>query len=64
MQDERFKNGNYDFDEFKELPLNSFAIGRMAGHISFLSPKSMEKKFGRILCSRLMVYMSFLVVFK
>ncbi len=47
VSDERFKSGNYDPEEFKELPLNSFAIGRMAGHISFLSPYSMNRKFGR-----------------
>jgi len=47
MNDPRFKNGNYDIDDFKEEGLNGLAIGRMAGHISFLSPHSMDKKFGR-----------------
>ncbi len=45
--DPRFKDGNYKEDDFKEEGLLSFAIGRMAGHISFLSPHSMNKKFGR-----------------
>ena len=47
VKDERFKGGNYDKDDFTEEGLQSFAIGRMAGHISFLSPYSMNKKFGR-----------------
>lgn len=47
INDPRFKNGNYVEEEFSEVPLASFAIGRMAGHISFLSPYSMDKKFGR-----------------
>ncbi|MDD3343226.1 MAG: homoserine O-acetyltransferase [Sulfurospirillaceae bacterium] len=47
MHDPRFKNGNYDPKDFEEEGLLSFAIGRMAGHISFLSPHSMNKKFGR-----------------
>ncbi len=47
VKDARFKDGNYEKEDFEELPLSGFAIGRMAGHISFLSPHSMEKKFGR-----------------
>ncbi len=46
-RDPRFKNGNYDKDDFKEHGLDGLAIGRIAGHISYLSPASMEKKFGR-----------------
>jgi homoserine O-acetyltransferase len=45
--DPRFKNGLYEKDDFKEEGLNGLALGRMAGHISFLSPHSMEQKFGR-----------------
>lgn len=47
IRDIRFKNGNYDLDAFKEKGLDGLAIGRIAGHISYLSPNSMEKKFGR-----------------
>jgi len=47
VKDPRFKDGNYKKEDFEELPLNGFAIGRMAGHISFLSPYSMNQKFGR-----------------
>lgn len=47
VNDPRFKNGHYEKDDFKEEGLLGFAIGRMAGHISFLSPYSMEKKFSR-----------------
>lgn len=45
--DPNFKNGEYDFDEIKEKGLKGASIGRMGGHISFLSPHSMNKKFGR-----------------
>ncbi|MEA3419248.1 MAG: homoserine O-acetyltransferase [Campylobacterota bacterium] len=46
-RDSRFKNGNYDKDAFKEEGLDGLAIGRIAGHISYLSPDSMDSKFGR-----------------
>jgi len=46
-RDPRFNNGNYDKDEFKEKGCDGLAIGRIAGHISYLSPDSMEEKFGR-----------------
>jgi len=46
-KDPRFKNGNYDIDDFKEEGLDGLAIGRIAGHISYLSPYSMDSKFGR-----------------
>jgi len=46
-RDPRFNNGNYDKDEFKEKGCDGLAIGRIAGHISYLSPDSMEKKFGK-----------------
>ena len=45
--DPLFQGGNYAPDAFEKEGLLSFAIGRMAGHISFLSPHSMQKKFGR-----------------
>lgn len=45
--DVRFKNGHYEKDAFKEEGLMGLAIGRIAGHISYLSPDSMSKKFGR-----------------
>lgn len=46
-KDPRFKNGNYDKNAFKKEGLNGLAIGRIAGHISYLSPVSMDEKFGR-----------------
>jgi homoserine O-acetyltransferase len=46
-RDPRFKDGNYDKDDFKEQGLDGLAIGRIAGHISYLSPDSMDDKFGR-----------------
>jgi len=45
--DPRFENGLYEKDAFKEEGLFGFAVGRMAGHISFLAPDSMDRKFGR-----------------
>jgi homoserine O-acetyltransferase len=47
LRDEAFKQGYYDPEEIKEHGLVGLAIGRMAGHISFLSHHSMDKKFGR-----------------
>lgn len=47
LKDPEFKNGYYDPDSIRENGLSGMAIGRMAGHISFLSPQSMERKFGR-----------------
>ena len=46
-RDPRFENGNYEKDAFKEEGLDGLAIGRIAGHISYLSPDSMNTKFGR-----------------
>ncbi len=47
LKDPDFKNGYYEKDSFKEKGLAGMAVGRMAGHISFLSHESMDKKFGR-----------------
>ena len=47
ISDPNFKNGDYDKDEIAKNGLKGLEIGRMAGHISFLSPASMQKKFGR-----------------
>ncbi len=47
LKDPEFKKGYYDKGAFGESGLSGMAIGRMAGHISFLSHDSMEKKFGR-----------------
>jgi homoserine O-acetyltransferase len=47
LNDPRFKNGQYETDEFADEGLLGLALGRMAGHISFLSPYSMRRKFDR-----------------
>lgn len=46
-RDPRFENGNYPKGAFREVGLDGLAIGRIAGHISYLSPDSMGSKFGR-----------------
>lgn len=46
-RDPEFKDGYYKSEDIKENGLNGLAVGRMAGHISFLSPSSMEDKFSR-----------------
>jgi len=46
-RDPRFDNGNYAPDAFREEGCDGLAIGRIAGHISYLSPQSMDRKFGR-----------------
>lgn len=47
LRDPDFKNGYYDPQSISENGLSGMAIGRMAGHISFLSHESMDRKFGR-----------------
>lgn len=47
VRDPGFKDGYYDKDEVAKNGLVGMALGRMAGHISFLSPDSMDEKFGR-----------------
>ncbi|WP_434657030.1 homoserine O-acetyltransferase MetX [Sulfurimonas sp. NW9] len=47
LNDPDFKQGYYDPNLLKEQGLSGMAVGRMAGHISFLSPESMREKFGR-----------------
>ncbi len=47
LKDPEFKNGYYDPKVIAQNGLSGMAIGRMAGHISFLSHQSMTKKFGR-----------------
>ncbi len=47
IKDPKFKNGNYDPKDFEEDGFTGLAVGRMAGHISYLSPESMDRKFGR-----------------
>ncbi len=47
LKDPDFKQGYYDPDVIKEQGLSGMAVGRMAGHISFLSQDSMKEKFGR-----------------
>ena len=47
LKDPDFKQGYYDSELIKENGLSGMAIGRMAGHISFLSHESMSSKFGR-----------------
>lgn len=45
--DPDFKDGDYDPKDIKDNGLNGLALGRIAGHISYLSKDSMMKKFGR-----------------
>jgi homoserine O-acetyltransferase len=46
-RDPRFKNGEYEEGSFTLDGLDGLAIGRIAGHISYLNPNSMDRKFGR-----------------
>lgn len=47
VNDPEFKNGYYDKNEISKNGLLGMSLGRMAGHISFLSPDSMDDKFSR-----------------
>ena len=50
MADKNWNNGNYFNTE--SPPNNGLAVARMAAHISYLSKKSLEDKFGRKLQER------------
>ncbi len=43
MGDQNWNNGNYE----EKVPESGLAIARMLGHITYLSDKSMDAKFGR-----------------
>lgn len=47
LKDPEFKQGYYDPEVIAQNGLAGMAVGRMAGHISFLSHDSMQSKFGR-----------------
>ncbi len=47
IKDPKFNGGMYDIKEIENNGLNGLAIGRMSGHISYLSENSMQNKFGR-----------------
>lgn len=47
LNDIIFDDGNYDKNLVKTHGLVGMEVGRMAGHISFLSPSSTDSKFGR-----------------
>ncbi|MEA2049106.1 MAG: homoserine O-acetyltransferase [Campylobacterota bacterium] len=45
--DPDFKDGYYKSSDIKKNGLKGLAVGRMAGHISYLAKNSMDNKFGR-----------------
>lgn len=47
IRDPAFKNGQYDPEQIKKNGLSGLTVGRMSGYISYLSPDSMQSKFGR-----------------
>ena len=49
MADPDWDNGNY---YGKKIPARGLALSRMIGHITFMSEKSMEERFGRKLISK------------
>jgi homoserine O-acetyltransferase len=46
MSDPCWRNGDY---YGKDCPIRGLSVARMIGHITYMSDKSMEKKFGRSL---------------
>ncbi|MEF3192214.1 MAG: homoserine O-acetyltransferase [Campylobacterales bacterium] len=47
MSDPAFNNGNYDPAEIRQNGLNGLSVARMTGYLGYLSPQTMQKKFGR-----------------
>ena len=45
MADPLWNNGNYNKD--KKIPKNGLAVARMAGHITYMSDKGLQERFGR-----------------
>jgi len=47
IRDPDFKDGYYSKEDVEKKKFSGLSIGRMNGYISYLSPNSMEEKFGR-----------------
>jgi len=50
MADSNWKSGNYEIE--KNLPIKGLSVARMAAHITYLSKKGLQEKFGRKLQER------------
>jgi len=50
MADSNWKSGNYEIE--KNLPMKGLSVARMAAHITYLSKKGLQEKFGRKLQER------------
>ena len=50
MADENWKNGNYELENLS--PAKGLSVARMAAHITYLSKKGLQEKFGRKLQER------------
>ena len=50
MADENWKDGNYELEN--KLPAKGLSVARMAAHITYLSKKGLQEKFGRKLQER------------
>ena len=50
MADENWKNGNYELENIS--PSKGLSVARMAAHITYLSKKGLQEKFGRKLQER------------
>ena len=50
MADENWKNGNYELENIS--PAKGLSVARMAAHITYLSKKGLQEKFGRKLQER------------
>ena len=61
MADPEWKGGNY---YGKSIPYHGLALARMIGHITYMSEKSMEEKFGRKLTGKEKVGYNFSIDFE
>ena len=50
MADSNWQKGNYEIE--KNLPMKGLSVARMAAHITYLSKKGLQEKFGRKLQER------------
>ena len=62
MADPVWDKGKYFLKDVQ--PKNGLAVARMVGHISYLSEKGMQEKFGRKLQEKQITNLALMLIFK